>query len=242
MRITVLGGCGAWPVPGQACSGFLVEKDGFRLVVDLGYATMPRLPDVDVDAVIVTHGHPDHCADLNPLLRARVLRERPAPQLPVFAPHEALDAVLALDRPGILDNGLMLCEFTPGDRFEAGPFRVETALLPHWVPNAGLRLTANGQVLAYTGDSGPSPDVARLARDADVFLAEASHLDDVPDEARGFLSSATIAGAEATQAAAGHLVLTHLLATTSPAAAVDAARSRFRGEVTAARSGLVLRL
>jgi ribonuclease BN (tRNA processing enzyme) len=43
MRLTVLGGCGAWPEAGQACSGFLVEHDGFRLVVDLGYATMPRL-------------------------------------------------------------------------------------------------------------------------------------------------------------------------------------------------------
>ncbi len=142
----------------------------------------------------------------------------------------------------MLDDGLDLREFHPGDRFEVGPFRVETALLPHWVPNAGLRLSAGGQVLAYTGDSGPSPDVARLARDADVFLAEASHLDDVPEQAFGFLSSATIVGASAAQAAAGHLVLTHLLAETPPAEAIEAARSRFRGEVTAARSGLVLRL
>ncbi|WP_436534028.1 MBL fold metallo-hydrolase [Actinoplanes sp. HUAS TT8] len=242
MRITVLGGCGAWPLRGEACSGFLVEQDGYRLAIDLGYGTMPRLPSPDVDAVIISHGHPDHCADLNPLLRARVLRDRPARPLPVFAPGGSLDAVLALDRPGMLDSGLDLREFTPGDRFEAGPFRVETALLPHWVPNAGLRLSAGGQVLAYTGDSGPSPDVARLARNADVFLAEASYVDAVPEEAVGFLSSATIAGGSAAQAAAGHLVLTHLLAETEPAAAVDAARSRFRGEVTAARSGLVLRL
>jgi ribonuclease BN (tRNA processing enzyme) len=75
MRFSVLGGCGAWPEAGQACSGFLVEYDGFQLVLDLGYATMPRLLEhiaADrVDAVIVSHGHPDHCADLNPLLRAR---------------------------------------------------------------------------------------------------------------------------------------------------------------------------
>jgi ribonuclease BN (tRNA processing enzyme) len=242
MRITVLGGCGAWPLRGEACSGFLVEKNGFRLAIDLGFGTMPLLPSPDLNAVIVSHGHPDHCADLNPLLRARVLRADPAPPLPVFAPARALDAVLALDRPGMLDTGLDLREFLPGDRFEVGPFRVETALLPHWVPNAGLRLSAGGQVLAYTGDSGPSPEVVRLARDADVFLAEASHLDDVPEEALGFLSSATIAGAEAAQAAAGHLVLTHLFAETPADEAADAARSCFRGEVTVARSGLVLRL
>jgi ribonuclease BN (tRNA processing enzyme) len=72
MRFTVLGGCGAWPDAGQAFSGYLIEYDRFRLVLDLGYATMPRLLEHvaadGVDAVVVSHGHPDHCADLNPLL------------------------------------------------------------------------------------------------------------------------------------------------------------------------------
>src|SRR5215471_6802582 len=104
MRLTVLGGCGAWPEAGQACSGFLVEHDGFRLVVDLGYATVPRLLELvaaeQVDAVFISHGHPDHCADLNPLLRARAMAEHPPSPLPVYAVPGALDAVLALDRPG----------------------------------------------------------------------------------------------------------------------------------------------
>ncbi|MFE9444736.1 MBL fold metallo-hydrolase [Streptomyces sp. NPDC006602] len=103
MRLTVLGGCGAWPTATQACSGYLVEYAGFRLLVDPGYATFPRLllhTTADaVDAVLVSHGHPDHCADLNPLLRARGLSDSPPPALPVFAPHGAVDAVLALDKP-----------------------------------------------------------------------------------------------------------------------------------------------
>ncbi|MGH1553312.1 MBL fold metallo-hydrolase [Streptomyces sp. L7] len=82
MRITVLGSCGAWPSAGLACSGFLVEHEGFRLVIDLGYAALPRLLEHTaphgVDAVLISHGHPDHCADLNPLLRARGSGRRPA--------------------------------------------------------------------------------------------------------------------------------------------------------------------
>jgi Beta-lactamase superfamily domain len=132
MRLTVLGACGAWPGAGQACSGYLVEHDGFQLVVDIGYATVPRLLSWTaadrIDAVFVSHGHPDHCADLNPLLRARVLRESlPAP-LPVYAPRGALDAVLALDRPGVLSDGYVLHEFAAGDRFDIGPFRADTRL------------------------------------------------------------------------------------------------------------------
>src|SRR5262252_9405307 len=102
MRLTVLGGCGAWPEPGQACSGFLLEHDGFRLLIDAGYATLPRLLQLVrpglVDAVLISHGHPDHCADLNPLLRARGLADDPVAALPVYALRGALDAVLALDR------------------------------------------------------------------------------------------------------------------------------------------------
>ena len=109
MRLTVLGSCGAYPEAGQACSGYLVEHDGFRLLVDLGYAVVPELlrhlTAAGVDAVFISHGHPDHCADLNPLLRARVLGGEALPPLPVYAPPGALDAVLALDRPGMLAGG-----------------------------------------------------------------------------------------------------------------------------------------
>jgi ribonuclease BN (tRNA processing enzyme) len=246
MRVTVLGGCGAWPAAGQACSGFLVEHDGFRLVLDLGYATVPRLLELiapgQVDAVFISHGHPDHCADLNPLLRARALGGEPAEPLPVYAPPGALDAVLALDRPGMLTDALRLTEFSPGSQLEIGPFRAETRLLPHWLPNAGLRLAAAGSVLAYTGDCGPSPAVADLARGADLLIAEATYLDQVPGDSVGYLSSARDAGRQAAQAGTGRLLLTHLWPGTDPAASREAAGEIFRGDTGVAAGGLVLDL
>jgi len=232
MRVTVLGACGAWPATGDACSGFLVEHDGFRLVLDLGYATMPRLPSPEtVDAVLISHGHPDHCADLNPLLRARTLREKPSKPLLVYAPAGALDAVLALDRPGMLDYDLR--PFEP----RVGPFRVETRLLPHWLPNAGIRLTAGGTTLAYTGDTGPSPEIVALARDADLLIADASYAEEVPADMRPYLSSARQAGRDASAAGVGRLLLTHLMPGESPAAAREAAA--FPGPVEVARAGSV---
>jgi ribonuclease BN (tRNA processing enzyme) len=246
MRLMVLGGCGAWPEPGKACSGFLVEHDGFRLVVDLGYATVPRLLEQaaarEIDAVFISHGHPDHCADLNPLLRARALAADPPPPLPVYALPGALDAVLALDRPGMLAGALALHEFTPGRDLDIGPFHAGTRLLPHWVPNAGVRLTAAGVVLTYTGDSGPSPELAALARDSDLFLAEATYPDQVPDSSRGYLSSARQAARRAADAGARHLMLTHLWPGTDPATAQAAAASSYDGEISVAAAGTLLDL
>jgi ribonuclease BN (tRNA processing enzyme) len=170
------------------------------------------------------------------------MRDDPAGPLPVYALPGALDAVLALDRPGTLAGALELTELSPGGRLEIGPFRAETRLLPHWVPNVGLRLAAGEVVLAYTGDCGPSPLLAELAAQADLLLAEASYVDQVPEDSQRYLSSAAQAGRRAAQAGAGHLLLTHLLPGTDPAAARGAATNHYTGHVSVAAPGLVLDL
>lgn len=246
MRMTVLGSCGAWPEPGQACSGYLIEHEGFRLVVDVGYATVPRLLGyVDagqVDAVYISHGHPDHCADLNPLLRARALRDdRPSP-LPVYGPEGAVDAVLALDRYETLAGSYQVRTVAAGASLDIGPFRADTRLLPHWLPNLGLRLTAGGRVLTYTGDTGPSDEVVKLAQDADLLLAEATYLEPVPPDAQPYMSSASLAARQATAAGVGRLLLTHLWPGTDHAMALAAAGAEYHGELGIATQGLVLDL
>jgi ribonuclease BN (tRNA processing enzyme) len=243
MRLIVLGACGAYPGPGQACSGYLVEHAGFRLLVDVGYAVVPRLLERcragKLDAVVVSHGHPDHCADLNALLRARAMRDDPAPPLAVHALPGALDAALALDRPGLLDDAYVLHELEPGKPLGIGPFEVDTRLLPHSVPNAGIRLRAGGKVLAYTGDSGPGPEVVTLARDADVLLAEATF---TGEAASPWLSSATDAGRQARQAGARRLVLTHLDPGTDSRVAQAEAADSYGGPVEVAIPGLGVEL
>ena len=242
MRLTVLGGCGAWPDAGQACSGYLVEHDGFRLLVDAGYATAPRLLSLvaaaDVDAVYISHGHPDHCADLSPLLRARVYTSAPAP-LPVYAPAGALAAVLALDNPRVYAGALTLHDAADGMTVDIGPFRAHTRLLPHWVPNLGVRLSAGGRTLVYTGDTGPSPVVAELATGADLLLAEATHLSEPPPDVAPYLSTAALAGSHAATAEVGRLLLTHLWPGTPSADAVSAAGAVYAGPIDVATSGLV---
>lgn len=245
MRLTVLGGSGAWPTADRPCSGYLVEQDGFRLLVDPGYATFPALQRHaradQVDAVVVTHGHPDHCVDLNPLLRARALSDHPPAPLPLYAPPGALDAVLALDRPGMLTEAYTLTDLTAGTRVRVGPFDLDTRELPHFVRNFGVRLVAGDSVLAYTGDTGPSDEVVALAERADLFVCEATHLE-VPEDDAAHLTSAAQAGEYAARAEVGRLLLTHVWPGTDEDAAVADAGRAYGGPIGVAWPGLVLDL
>lgn len=243
--MTVLGGGGAWPTPERGCSGYLIEAGGFRLLVDPGYATVPRLLELvgaaDIDAVFVTHGHADHCADLNPLLRARHLDRDPPTALPVHALPGAADAVLALDGP-MLTEDFDLREFAAGDEFAIGPFEVQTRSLQHFVPNVGVRLTVGTASLAYTGDGGASSAVVELAQGADVLLAEATYSGAVPEASRGSLSNAEQAGQHAADAGVGQLVLAHLWPGTGHDEALRRAGETFGGPVSVAVPGLVVDL
>jgi ribonuclease BN (tRNA processing enzyme) len=135
-----------------------------------------------------------------------------------------------------------LHQFAAGDTLDIGPFQAVTRLLPHSLPNAGVRLTADGTALAYTGDSGPAPEIADLGRGASLLVAEASYVDEVPEDSRRFLSSALLAGQQAARAGAGHLLLTHLLPGTDARAARAAANTGYSGDISVATAGLVIDL
>lgn len=237
MDVTVLGSCGAYPEPGRACSGFAVESAGFRLVLDLGYGTLAGLlelwPD-RVDAVVITHEHPDHCADLHALFRVHHYGRRG--RLPLFCPPGVLERLQGLEPDVGLREVFDVFEL-PGTH-DVGPFRLTGLDLPHFVPNAGVRLVAD-RVLAYTGDTGPSPALAELGRDADLFIVEAT---DHPRTTTDLLMTSVAAGQWAARAGARRLMLTHFWPGNDRAAAVAAAEAEFGGEVLAATEGLSVRL
>lgn len=243
-ELTVLGSCGAWPEPGRACAGFLLVHEGFRVVLDLGYGTAPRLleqcPDGQVDAVVVTHEHPDHCVDVSALGRVRHYRLPDAPKLPLHCTPGVLRRLEALEPRPHPTTIFDVHELGPPR--EIGPFRLTAFLLPHHQPNYGVRLTAPGLTVAYTGDCGPSPLLAELARDADLFISDATLQGPPPDETPRQLLTAGEAGYWAERAGARRLLLTHFWPGSDRTVSVAEARQEFSGEVLAAEEGAHLRL
>jgi ribonuclease BN (tRNA processing enzyme) len=246
VELTVLGSDGAFPRAGGACSGYLLRHEGFNLVLDLGPGAFSQLqrhvPHDDVDAIVVSHEHPDHCLDLYPLYTARRFHLEPLPPLPLFAPSGVFERVAALeDGPERDEMGRSfdVREIEPGDGFEIGPYRVSTRLLPHWVPNAGLRISVGDRVLAYTGDTGPSSEIEVIGRDADLVVSEASWQGSREDPPP-FHLTARQAGEHARRAGAARLLLTHFWPTLHRDTSGAEAREAFSGEVLLAEEGAVL--
>jgi ribonuclease BN (tRNA processing enzyme) len=239
--LTVLGSCGAWPEPGRACAGFLLEYDGYKVVLDLGYAALPQLlkhcPDGAVDALIVTHQHPDHCVDVSALARVRYYQAPDASPIPLYCPPGVVDVLRALEPRPDPATVFDVRDLAPA---QVGPFELDTVLLPHYVTNLGIKLTATGLSVGYTGDSGPSPLLPTLAEGTDLFISDATLQGPSPTTTQRYVMTATEAATGA--AGAQTLLLTHFWPGSDRSVSVTEAQKVFAGEVIAAEEGLVLTL
>jgi ribonuclease BN (tRNA processing enzyme) len=231
VRLTVVGCSGSGPGPGSAASCYLVEHDGFRVLLDLGngsFGPLQGLTDPDgVDAVYLSHLHADHCFDVAPFVvwhrwSGRSSRRR----IPLIAPAGSDQRLAAICEEGgkpLTD----VFEFLPTpETAQLGPFALRTARTEHPVECHAARLTAAGASLVYTGDTGPSDRVADLARGADALLAEAAH-PDVPDLPPALHLTGRQAGELAAAAGVGRLLVTHVPAWVDPVAQLAAARTAF---------------
>jgi len=217
MKLTVIGCSPAWPNAGGAQSGYLVEGEG-RLLLDCGPGVLARLRRLDdgwprVDAVAITHFHLDHWGDLVPWIFGASFgpgRDVPKPEL--WLPPGGRARLIAyggeMSFEEQIDGVFTVREYLDGTPFEAAGFDVTPLRLDHYSEKTyGLRVSNHRSTLAYSGDTGPSPNLAELARDADLFLCEATLREPEPAE-RGHLSEDE-AVAAFTESGARRLVVIH---------------------------------
>lgn len=249
MQVTVVGCAGSVPGPDSAASCYLVQAGGFTLVADLGSGAIGALQRYvspgDVDAVFLSHLHADHCLDMTGYSVYRKYGPRaagPRRRIPVYGPAGAagrLQRALGSGHEEITEE-FDFVTLAPGT-VQIGPLRLTTARMAHPVETFGARIEHDGQVLAYSADTGPCEELTALARGADVLLAEATFgsLDagEVPPDLH---LTARQAAEHAGRAGAGQLVLTHLAPWTDARASLEQAGSSWPGPAQLARPGLPL--
>jgi ribonuclease BN (tRNA processing enzyme) len=228
MRLTIVGCSGTVPGPDSPSSCYLVEQDGYRVLLDLGHgafgALQRHLDPALVDAVLLSHLHADHWADLK--------------ALDVWRHHGPGDPTrpFAVHAPG---GGYVDGATTWEPVQEIGPFRVVSARVEHPVEAYALRLEAGGSTLTYSGDTAPCEALEDLAGGVDVLLAEATYVDGRDNPPRLHLTGRE-AGETAQRAGVGRLVVTHVPPWESWEHAVAEAAGSFTGPVLQAAPGLVL--
>ncbi|MFG1942404.1 MBL fold metallo-hydrolase [Nonomuraea sp. NPDC048826] len=246
MKVTIIGCSGSFPGPDSPASCYLVEAEGFRLLLDFGSGALGVLQRhiglYDVDAVCLSHLHADHCLDLCGYHVARTYGPgAPYPRVPVHAPADAPRRLAAAygmpDEPG-LETAFDFAGLAPGT-IEVGPFTLTSAHVNHPVEAYGFRVEHAGRSVVYSGDTGECAELVKLAADADLLLCEASLLDK-PDLPTGLHLSGRQAAEHGAKAGVGRLVLTHLVPWHSQGAVLDdATRGGFTGPIELARSGAV---
>ncbi|MDT0445530.1 MBL fold metallo-hydrolase [Streptomyces johnsoniae] len=248
MKLTVVGCSGSFPSADSACSSYLIEAEGYRLLLDMGNGALGELQKYcglyDIDAIAISHLHPDHCIDMCGYFVARYYRHEGGrcDPVPVYGPpgtERRLTTAYA-DTPTekSMSEVFDFRTLTPGGVFRVGPLTVRTQRVTHPVETFAFRVEHEGRAFCYSGDSGRCEALAGLASGADLFLCEASFTHGKEDAPDVHLTGRE-AGECAQAAKAGRLVLTHIPPWTDAQVNLTDAKSVFGGPVELARPGAV---
>lgn len=257
MKLTVVGCSGSFPGPDSPASCYLLQEQHngrvWNLLLDLGNGALGPLQRHiglhQIDAIVISHLHPDHCMDLCGLFVVQkydpIALGEQRPPIPVFGPQDTgarisrANGVTVAETRDVhgLDPQFDFKTLRSGITFRVGPFTITPTRVNHPVEAYGVRVEAGGRSLAYTGDTDACPALAGLLGGADLALADAAFV-----EGRDTIEGIHLSGARAAQAAldaggVARLMLTHIPPWNDPEACLKEASGIWLGEVELARAG-----
>lgn len=212
MKLTTIGFWGGYPKADEASSGYILEHDGFHMMIDFGSGVLSKMQNFlkpeEIDAVILSHYHPDHHADIGVLQHARLIQGllgKSNTCLPIYG-HNLESAEF---------SKLTYKEITKGIPYEQqnaltiGPFHVQFLMTNHPVPCFAMRFEADGKSIVYTADTSFKEEMISFSDRADLLLCECNFYSDQDGRNAGHMNS-TDAGTLAHEAKVKKLILTHL--------------------------------
>ena len=232
--LTVLGTDGSYPGPGGCNSGYLLQAGEFATWMDTGPGTMANLqlhlPLSRLDAVVVSHAHPDHWSDLEGLYVAmRYFLGRKG--LPIYAPEGLRDLMVGEKPDGTFDWRVI----ADGETAHVGPARWNWSRTDHPVETLASRVEVGGRALAYSADTGPEWELSSLGEGIQLALVEATMT--LQEEGSIQHLSARQAGRTAAKAGAERLLITHFAPPIDRAVSLAEATAAFGGPVELAEVG-----
>jgi ribonuclease BN (tRNA processing enzyme) len=212
MNLTVIGFWGGYPKKNAASTGYLLELEGYQVLIDCGSGVLSKLQNVtqpeDLDAVMISHYHPDHIADIGVLQHARLIQGylgKKLPTLPIYGHPYDENEFKKLTYKEITKG----TAYDPENTLSVGPLKVSFLKTEHPVPCYAMRFEADGKSLVYTADSSYKEEFVDFSRNADVLLCECNFYSHQNGKSAGHMNSLD-AGKLAARAGVKQLILTHL--------------------------------
>ncbi len=249
MEVTVLGSGTGVPSLRRGSPGILVKVSDKVIVMDMGSGTLGKLLKVgvkytDPDAILLSHFHPDHTADLVPFLFACKYslepREKDLLLLGGKGLREYYEGLKSVHGHWVKAEGfrLRIQEVFYGER-DLGGIRLITLPMDHTRGSIGYRLEAEGKSIAYSGDTDYAPEVVELVKEVDLAILECSF----PEgrKVKGHLTP-HLAGRIAQEGGAKKLLLTHFYPPCDEVDVVAQCQEVYDGEVIKAEDLLSLKV
>lgn len=244
MKLTIVGFWGGYPKVNEASTGYLLEHEGFKLMIDFGSGVLAKLQNFvqpeELDALVLSHYHPDHIADIGVLQHARLIQGflgKKSPQLPIYGHIQDKQEFAKLTYKNITKG----VAYDPANKLNIGPFTISFLAAVHPVPCYAMRIEAGGKSLVYTADTSFKEEFIPFAQGAELLLSECNFYGNQDGKGAGHMNSYDN-GKLAAEAGVKQLVLTHLPHYGEIDQLVSEASSIFNGPITLAREGLEITL
>lgn len=242
MKLTVIGYWGGYPAADGATSAYLLEKDNFSLLIDAGSGSLSKLQKYitlsDLNAVILSHYHHDHVADIGVLQYARLVQYYTAGLsdiLPIYGHKEDETGFKSLSHE--LTKGVV---YNSAEALEVGPFAITFLKTIHPVPCFGMRITDGKHVIVYTADTSYQETWIEFAKNADLLITDCNFYADQDGHKAGHMTSKE-GGMIAEKANVGKLILSHLPQYGDHKQLFQEASQEYKGSIQLAKEGLVWR-
>lgn len=240
MKLTVIGCWGGYPAPDQASSTYLVEKDGYAMVIDMGSGGLAKLQKyihvLDIHAVVLSHYHADHIADVGVLQHARLVQAAVTGKekvLPIYGHDQNVEQFHRLT-----DDYTEGKAYNPDEVLKIGPFFIRFLRTKHSVPCYGMRITDGDSTIVYTADTAFQKEWIPFTQNADLLLADTNFYAEMNASEAGHMTSEEV-GIIAEGAKVQEVLLTHLPHFGEHEQLIQETKKVYSGKVLLAYEGLV---
>ncbi|MED4016789.1 MBL fold metallo-hydrolase [Sutcliffiella cohnii] len=239
MKLTVLGYWGGYPAVNSATSGYLLQKDGFNLLIDCGSGVLSQLQNYlkpnELHAVLISHYHQDHIADIGVLQYARLIQTflgNELPTLPIYGHREDEQAFSKLTHQKVTTG----IAYNPEETLTIGPFSVQFLKTSHPVSCYAMKISSEDSTIVYTADSSYQDSFIPFSTGADFLIAECNLYANQDGKSGGHMNSHDVAKI-AQNANVQQLLLTHLPHFGKHDQLLEEATSIYKGNVKLATTG-----